>query len=119
MYGFSMILQRNCYYFLEQNFIAYRVAVGIRQATGWTDGVRFPAGETFFCTPQRSEWLWGPFSLVPNGYRGFFPQGDGGRDVNLTAHLHLVPRLRTVELYLHSLIRLHGVVLNKLSTGTT
>jgi hypothetical protein len=31
-------------------------------------------------------------------------------------HSHLVPRLRIVELYLHSPIRLHGVVLNELST---
>jgi hypothetical protein len=27
--------------------------------------------------------------------------GKGGRDVKLTTHLHLVPRLRMVELYLH------------------
>jgi hypothetical protein len=27
-------------------------------------------------------------------------------------HLHLVPRSRMVELYIHSLIRLHGVLLN-------
>jgi hypothetical protein len=36
----------------------------------------------------------------------------GDRSVKLTTHLHLVPRLRMVELYLHSLIRLHGVMLN-------
>jgi hypothetical protein len=34
------------------------------------------------------------------------------RGVRLTTHLHLVPRSRLVELYLHSLICLHGVVLN-------
>jgi hypothetical protein len=32
-----------------------------------------------------------------NEYRGLFPRG-----VKLTTHLHLVPRLRMVELYLHS-----------------
>jgi hypothetical protein len=34
-------------------------------------------------------------------------------------HVHLVPRLRMVELYLHFPIRLHGAVLNKLSPGIT
>jgi hypothetical protein len=38
---------------------------------------------------------------------GFLPG-----DVNLTTHLHLVLRSRQVELYLYSLIRLHGVVFN-------
>jgi hypothetical protein len=32
--------------------------------------------------------------------------------VKQTTHLHLVPRLRMVELYLHSPIRIHGTVLN-------
>jgi hypothetical protein len=32
--------------------------------------------------------------------------------MKLTTHLHLVPRSRMVELYLHSPICLHGVVLN-------
>jgi hypothetical protein len=44
----------------------------------------------------------GPPSLLYNGYRG----------VKLTTNLHLVPRSRMVELYLHSPIRLLGVVLN-------
>jgi hypothetical protein len=35
------------------------------------------------------------------------------------AHFHLVPRLRMLEQYLHSLTRLRGVVLNPLSTGST
>jgi hypothetical protein len=36
----------------------------------------------------------------------------GGRGEKLTTHLHLVPRPRKVELYFHSLICLHGIVLN-------
>jgi hypothetical protein len=36
--------------------------------------------------------------------------------VKLTVHFHLVPRSRTVQLYLHSLLRFHGVVLNSLNT---
>jgi hypothetical protein len=40
-----------------------------------------------------------------------------GRDV-MTSHLHPVPRSGMLELYIHSPIRLHGVVLNSLRTGT-
>jgi hypothetical protein len=39
--------------------------------------------------------------------------------VKLTIHFHLVPRARMVVLYLHSTIRLHGMVFNYLRTGTT
>jgi hypothetical protein len=45
--------------------------------------------------------------------------GESGWGVKLTTHLHLVPRSIKVELWLHSPIRLHGVVLHKLSTRTT
>jgi hypothetical protein len=34
-------------------------------------------------------------------------------------HSHLVPKAKTVELYLHSSIRFNSVVLHSLSTGTT
>jgi hypothetical protein len=34
-------------------------------------------------------------------------------------HLHLVPRSRKMELYLHSPTCLHGIVINLLITGTT
>jgi hypothetical protein len=60
-------------------------------------------------TSQRPDRLWGPSSLLTNGYRGFFPMGKKGRGVNLTTHLHLLPRLGMVELYFHSHIRLHGI----------
>jgi hypothetical protein len=51
--------------------------------------------------------------------KGWFPLGVKlpGRESN--THLHLVPASKTVELYLHSHMRLHGVVLNWLRTGTT
>jgi hypothetical protein len=40
-------------------------------------------------------------------------------DVKLTTNLHRVPKLKMVELYLHSNIRNYKLVLNKLSTGIT
>jgi hypothetical protein len=39
--------------------------------------------------------------------------------VKLTTNLQLVPRSRIVELYLHTPIRVHGIMLNLLRTGTT
>jgi hypothetical protein len=44
--------------------------------------------------------------------------GGKATGMKVTTHLHLVLRSRIVELYLHSLIRLHGVVLNQLSIRT-
>jgi hypothetical protein len=44
------------------------------------------------------QWVPGAFSL----------------GVKLTTHLHLLPRSRMVELYLHSLICLNGIVLNSI-----
>jgi hypothetical protein len=61
----------------------------------------------FFSSPQRADQLWGPLSLLSNGYRG-----QCGRGVKLTTNLLVVPRSRMVELCIHSPIRLHSVVLN-------
>jgi hypothetical protein len=52
-------------------------------------GVRFSAvREILFFTSQRSVRIRG------SGCRGLFPQAQSGRGVNLTAHFHLIPRLR-------------------------
>jgi hypothetical protein len=53
-------------------------------------------------------------ALVPTQ----LPRGLSGRGMTLTTELHLVPRSRMVELYLHSPIRLHGVVLTLPATQT-
>ena len=37
--------------------------------------------------------LWGPHNLLLNGYRDL-SRRQSGRDVKLTTHVHLVPRLR-------------------------
>jgi hypothetical protein len=62
-------------------------------------GIESRWGEIFRTYPDR---LRDPPSLLYNGYR-VFPVGKGGRGVMLTTQPLLVPRLRRVELYLHSL----------------
>jgi hypothetical protein len=85
----------------------------VSTATGYgLDGrgvsVRVPVGTRFFFPPPRSDRLWGPSSRLSNGYRGLsWP---------VTSNYC---RGQYVDLYIHSPIRLHGVVLNHLSTGTT
>jgi hypothetical protein len=53
-------------------------AVGIATSY-WLDdrgvGVRVPVGSRIFTSPCRSDRLWGPSSLLSNGYRGFFIGG--------------------------------------------
>jgi hypothetical protein len=49
-----------------------------------------------------------PWAVPPNHY---------SLAVTLTTHLHLIPSIECVELYLHYSIRLHGVVLNDQAQG--
>jgi hypothetical protein len=50
-----------------------------RQATGWTDGIRFPAGERYFSLLRNIQTAYGagqPASY-PIGSGGTFPGGKG------------------------------------------
>jgi hypothetical protein len=52
----------------------------------------------FFFSTQRLDRLWGPPSLLPVGYQGFFHWEYSDRAVRLTTHLHLRPESERVEL---------------------
>jgi hypothetical protein len=80
-------------------------------ATDWMARVWFPVWARYFSSPQCPDWVWDPLSLLSSGYHGHFLLEWSGRGVKLTTQFHIILRLRMVELYLHSAICLHGVVL--------
>jgi len=53
-------------------------------------------GQCFFSSSLLCPYrLWGLTSPLFNGYRRLFFRKKNGRSVNLTTHLHLVPRFKT------------------------
>jgi hypothetical protein len=89
--------------------------VGIAISYGLDDrgfGVRVPVGLKIFSSPESPDRLWGPPSLLSKGYLRLFPRGiaAGAWSWPLTSNYCLGQE--NVDLYIHSLTRLHGLVLN-------
>jgi hypothetical protein len=108
--------------FLSNSSLVYRslsIQSAQRRAMSWLAGVPFTAEPRFFSSPQRADRLWSPSRLSSNEHRRRFLWRSSGRGVKLTTHLQLISKSRMVELYLHSPIRLHGVLLNCLTREIT
>jgi hypothetical protein len=72
-------------------------AFGIATGYGLDGGevaVLVPVGSRIFSSPRCPDRLWGPPSLLSDGYPGLFPRGLSGLGVKLTNHFQLVPRSR-------------------------
>jgi len=68
------------------------------EAKLWTSQPGFSSRQgqlwDFISSPPRPGRLSGPPSLLHNGYRGLLRRDYSDRNVKLTTHLHLVPRLK-------------------------
>jgi hypothetical protein len=80
-------------------------------------GVRLPVGARIFSSPRRPDRFWSPPSLLSNGYRGSFPGGKAAGVWSWSLISNKCRGQENVDLYIHSPIRLNGLMLNQLSTG--
>jgi hypothetical protein len=64
-------------------------------ATGWMNQI-WSFGFQFSSSSQRPGRLWGPISLLSNGYRWLFLRGSSGRWLKLIISLQLLPKLKTL-----------------------
>jgi hypothetical protein len=86
-------------------------AFGIATGYGLDDrgvGVRVPVISRIFSSPRRLERLWGPPNLLSNGFRGVkWPGREADHSPPTSSEAKTC-----VDIYIHSPIRLHGIVLN-------
>jgi hypothetical protein len=78
------------YIMFRQTRSGARAAYGTLASYAEESGFDFRAGTNdFSSSPQLSDRLWGPLSLLCNGYQGFLWRG-----VKLTSNYYPVPKLR-------------------------
>jgi hypothetical protein len=97
-------------------------AVGIASGYGLDDrqeGVWVPVGSRIFTSSRRPNRLWGPPMLLYNVYRRFFPEGKAAGAWSWPLTSSQCRSQENVDLYIHSSIRPHGIVLIELSRSTT
>jgi hypothetical protein len=87
------------------------IVMGYGLWPGWSrnQGLIPIRGKRFLSSSQHPDYLWDTPDLS-NGYQGLFSQGQSCRSLKLIIHLHIVPKLRMLELYLHSPLRFHGMI---------
>jgi hypothetical protein len=80
---------------------------------GLDDRISIPGrGKAFFFYFIASRLALGPTQAPIQRVQGMISSGLSGWVVKLTTYLHLVPRSKIVELYLHSRTLLHDIALN-------
>jgi hypothetical protein len=73
--GSSLISEENKYLPLCLSTRSRDSLVGIVTGYGLDSRCSIPGrGKRIFSTPQRTDRLWGPLSLLSNRYRGLFPR---------------------------------------------
>jgi hypothetical protein len=99
-----LLLLLFCYMFWRSWGVGIAQSVQ-RLATGWTRGwISVSVKSKIFSSPGRPDRLWDPTSLLFSGYWGCFPGGKAAGAWSWP--------LTSVDLYTHSPMRLHRVVLN-------
>jgi hypothetical protein len=101
--------------------IIFSKGAGIATGYGLNNrGGRVPVqvGSRIFISPHRPDRFWGPLSLLYNGYRGLFPRSKAVSSWSWSLTSKQCRNQEDVGLYINSLIRLDGVMLSQLSTGT-
>jgi hypothetical protein len=86
-----------------------------RLTTGWTtEGSEFESryGKEFSLLHVVQTGSEAHLASFPTGTGDSFPWGKADGGIKLITHFQLALRLRKYDLYTHSPIRLHGVVLN-------
>jgi hypothetical protein len=108
----------------EAQIMSRDSSVGIATGCGMEDrgvGVRDMVGSRMLPSPCRPHRLWDPSNPISNGYGGALSPGVKRQGLEV---VHSPPTSAEVKnlsiyLYIHSPMRLHGVVLSYLSIGTT
>lgn len=86
---------------------------------------RLHAGWPWFDSWQGQEIFIFPITSTPflglissSGYHVLFSDGKISWGMKLTSHLHLILRSGMMELYFHTTIHLHGMLPNRVRSGT-
>jgi hypothetical protein len=90
--------------------ISLCIVTRLQAGRSWFWGSIPGGGWEFFSSPPCAERLWGPPRVLFNRFQEFLPW-EPGREANHSPPSNVEVK-ECVELYLHSPVRLHGVVLS-------
>jgi hypothetical protein len=99
---------------MTQPILDSSVVIATTLRAGWPKnrGLDSWHKKELFASPQRRARLWGPPSHLSNGYRGLFPPGKAARAWSWPLTSIQCRSQEYLDLYIHSPIRLHGILLS-------